>query len=82
MDVRITEAAEARVDELPRPIQDRVLRIFERLREWPEVSGAKPLAGNLAEHYRIRTGDYRILFRVEPRRILVLKVGHRRDFYE
>jgi mRNA-degrading endonuclease RelE of RelBE toxin-antitoxin system len=53
-----------------------------RLRDWPTVSGAKALSGNLAGWYRIRTGDYRIRFRVEPGRITVDKIGHRKDVYE
>jgi hypothetical protein len=43
---------------------------LERLRRWPAVSGAKPLTGDLAGKYRLRTGDYRIRFRVETTRIL------------
>jgi mRNA-degrading endonuclease RelE of RelBE toxin-antitoxin system len=49
---------------------------------WPTVSGAKPLTGKLAGHYRIRTGDYRLQFRVEGERVIVEKVGHRDRFYE
>lgn len=64
----LTSAAAAQFDELPKPIQNRVLLILERLRNWPNVSGAKPLRGNLAGHYRMRTGDYRLQFRVAARR--------------
>jgi hypothetical protein len=43
----------------------RVYELIERLKNWPNVSGAKALRGKLAGKYRIRTGDYRILFHVE-----------------
>jgi mRNA-degrading endonuclease RelE of RelBE toxin-antitoxin system len=46
------------------------------------LAGVKPLAGNLAGWYRIRTGDYRIRFYVQGDVIVVDQIGHRRDFYE
>ena len=46
------------------------------------MSGAKALSGNLAGWYRLRTGDYRVRFRVEGKAVLVDKIGHRSEFYE
>jgi len=68
--------------ELPLPIKARVQRIVERLARWPDVSGAKPLRGVLAGRYRIRTGDYRVQFRVEGDTVVVERIGHRDRFYE
>ena len=84
MRVVLTREAQKQIEALPRVIQARVYAVLERLRDWPEVSGAKPLTGALAGYYRIRTGDYRIQFRVEEAQILivVVKVGHRDGFYE
>jgi mRNA interferase RelE/StbE len=31
--------------------------------------------------YRLRVGDYRIIFEIEKDRIIILKVGHRKDIY-
>jgi len=70
------------VERLPAPIKVRVLRLLERLKNWPAVSGAKPLRAGLAGHYRLRTGDYRLQFRVEGETLIVEKVGHRDGFYE
>jgi mRNA-degrading endonuclease RelE of RelBE toxin-antitoxin system len=69
------------VERLPAPIKVRVLRLLERLKNWPAVSGAKPLRAGLAGHYRLRTGDYRLQFRVAGKEIIVEKVGHRDRFY-
>ncbi len=69
-------------EQLPTLIKVRVLRVFERLGHWPNVSGAKPLSGELSGRYRIRTGDYRVQFRLDAEAILVEKVGHRDGFYE
>lgn len=70
------------LEDLPLAIHVRVLRILERLESWPSVSGAKPLSGSLAGHYRIRTGDYRVQFRIEGDAVVVEKIGHRARFYE
>jgi mRNA-degrading endonuclease RelE of RelBE toxin-antitoxin system len=82
MEVLIAPEALKQADSLNEPILTRVLRLIERLHQWPNVSGAKPLTGDLAGHYRLRTGDYRIQFRVERQRIVVEKIGHRDGFYE
>jgi mRNA interferase RelE/StbE len=80
--VLITREAQAQFDRLPLPIQKRVRGIFERLHRWPHVSGAKPMRGELAGNYRIRTGDYRIVFRVAADVVTLWKIGDRRDVYE
>lgn len=80
--IRITNAAKAGLDSLPRPIQARMVALFRRLRAWPAVSGAKPLRGKLAGHYRMRTGDYRLRFRVDGDEVVIEQVGHRDRFYE
>lgn len=80
--VTITPMASSQFESLPRPIQARMLGLFERLRKWPEVSGAKPLSGNLAGRWRLRTGDYRLQFYVEADEVFIEQVGHRDRFYK
>jgi mRNA interferase RelE/StbE len=81
---RVTVGREAleQLAKLPRVVRERIGKLFERLECWPAVSGAKPLTGNLAGWYRLRTGDYRVRFRVEGGNVIVDKIGHRSDFYE
>jgi mRNA-degrading endonuclease RelE of RelBE toxin-antitoxin system len=59
-----------------------VAKLYERLERWPQLSGAKLLSGHLAGHWRLRTGDYRLQFRVEQQTVIVEKIGHRAKFYE
>jgi mRNA-degrading endonuclease RelE of RelBE toxin-antitoxin system len=80
--VEISPTAEADIAGLPLAIRGRVWDIVDRLERWPDVSGAKPLRGKLAGHYRIRTGDYRVQFRVSGATVVIEKVGHRDGFYE
>ena len=80
--VLLTAQAARELEALPLVIHARVLSLLERLGRWPAVSGAKPLSGRLAGHFRLRTGDYRVQFRVEGRTVFVEKIGHRDRFYE
>lgn len=79
--VELTPDAYEQAQELDEPIYSRVLAIVERLKNWPAVSGAKPLRHGLAGRYRIRTGDYRVQFRVQGQRVIVEQIGHRDGFY-
>jgi mRNA-degrading endonuclease RelE of RelBE toxin-antitoxin system len=79
--VTLTPDAAEGLEEMPLAIHARVLSLLERLAAWPAVSGAKPLTGPLAGHYRLRTGDYRLQFRVEWQTVIVEKIGHRSRFY-
>jgi len=70
------------LEALPRPIQARVILLFQRLERWPEVSGVRALGRQLEGHFRARTGDYRVQFQVTGDRLIVEKIGHRDGFDE
>jgi mRNA-degrading endonuclease RelE of RelBE toxin-antitoxin system len=57
MKVLLSREAQREAAELPKVMRARIYQVFERLERWPDVSGAKPLRGKLAGHYRLRTGD-------------------------
>ena len=82
--VTITPAAMREREALPLVIRNRMNGVFERLANWPAVSGVKPLRGELQGSYRIRTGDYRIVFTVSPdgRKVTVWKIGNRGTVYD
>jgi mRNA interferase RelE/StbE len=80
--VTVTPEALEQLTRLPRVIRERIGKLFQRLEAWPAVSGAKALSGNLAGWRRLRTGDYRVRFRVEGETVVVDKIGHRSEFYE
>ena len=82
MTVVLTPEAQNQIERLNLTIQARVLAIVHRLEKWPEVSGAKPLRGKLAGSYRIRTGDYRVVFRVKDEVVTVWRIGYRGDIYD
>ena len=80
--VELSPRASEELLSLPVVIKARIFGIVARLEQWPQVSGAKPMSGPLAGHYRIRTGDYRVLFSVEKGTVLIERIGHRDKFYE
>jgi mRNA-degrading endonuclease RelE of RelBE toxin-antitoxin system len=79
--VVLSPTARDELEQLGNPIHARVLKLLARLEQWPNVSGAKPLRGELVGHYRLRTGDYRIQFHVVGDVVTVEKIGHRDGFY-
>ena len=72
--------AAMQLGDLPKPMKARMVELIVRLADWPEVSGAKTLRGESAGHYRLRSGDYRMQFRVESGQILIEQIGHRDRF--
>jgi mRNA interferase RelE/StbE len=66
---------------LPRKDVRRILARIEDLAEDPRCPGSEKLAGQ--ERYRVRQGDYRIVYEIrdEVLVVVVVKVAHRRDAY-
>jgi mRNA-degrading endonuclease RelE of RelBE toxin-antitoxin system len=81
MDVRMMAEAIADYQRLPLVIRLRVAAILEKLKQWPQVSGAKPLRGNLKGHFRLRTGDWRIVLKPVGQILWVVRIDNRRDVY-
>jgi len=83
-EIRGAEEARENFKSLPLRIQVRVQDVFDRLTRWPNVSGVKPLRGSLKGMYRIRTGDWRVIFAVdeEAKRVTVIRIKNRRDVYD
>jgi mRNA-degrading endonuclease RelE of RelBE toxin-antitoxin system len=81
MRVGLTPEALEQYARLPRSIQPRIDNVIRRLSQWPNVSGAKPLVGRLTGSFRIRTGDYRIVFRLSGDKVIVWRIGDRKDVY-
>jgi mRNA interferase RelE/StbE len=63
-------------------IRRRMARRIQSLADNPYPQGIKKLEGE-DELYRLRVGDYRVLYQVQRQRvvILVVGIGHRRDIY-
>jgi mRNA interferase RelE/StbE len=69
---------------LPRPLRERIKDVLVQLSESPlTYSGVIPMSGDWAGYYRIRVGDFRIIFWLDKREdvIYVDHIGSRGDVY-
>jgi len=82
VEIQLPPDAKRQAGSLPMKLRVRVHDLIQRLESWPAVSGVKPLRHGLKGAFRIRTGDYRVLFKVSGNTIVVFRIDHRRDVYE
>jgi mRNA interferase RelE/StbE len=67
---------------LDRPVQQRILRSLHRLATDPRsASSVKALKGG--DEYRLRVGDWRVVYTLhdDVLTVLVVRIAHRRDVY-
>ncbi|MFZ2503933.1 MAG: type II toxin-antitoxin system RelE/ParE family toxin [Nocardioides sp.] len=81
--VEVAPAAVRQLRKLDPAGRRRVQAAIELLADHPRPSGARKLVGGAGE-WRVRTGDYRIVYEVHDGVLLVLvvAVGHRREIYQ
>jgi mRNA interferase RelE/StbE len=79
--VRIMASAERDMKPFPSAVFRRISEAILSLESAPRPRACKRLRGR--EEYRMRVGDYRILYRVDDasRTVDVVAVGHRKDVY-
>jgi len=67
---------------IPEPDRVRIGRKIDALADDPRPEGVKKLQG-ADDLYRIRVGDYRVIYLIHDDilLVLVLRVGHRKDIY-
>jgi len=73
--------AQKDLEKLKRPVFARILRKIRSLREDARPPGCLKLTREGG--YRIRTGDYRILYRIDDalKRVYIYRIKHRKDVY-
>ena len=79
--LEIKRSAAKELTQLPPKDRGRIITRIQALADEPRPVGAEKLSGQ--ERYRVRQGDYRILYEIEDEilRIMVVRIGHRRDVY-
>lgn len=80
--VKIDQKAQKEFDNLPIHVQERLEKKIDNLAQNPRPQGAIKLT-NEDNLYRIRAGDYRVIYQIQDKilLILVVKIGHRREVY-
>lgn len=80
--VIVAPAAKRDLKRLPADALRRVAEAIDQLADEPRPHGSVKLQG-ATDLYRIRIGDYRVIYQIHDRqlRIVIVRVGHRRDIY-
>lgn len=79
--IKIKKTALKAIRKIPTKDIKSILRIINGLSINPRPYGVQKL--NNQERYRVRSGNYRILYQIEDNvlTVMVVNVGHRRDVY-
>jgi len=78
--MRLTERAYKDLEKLPKEERQRIVNALRRYDETRQ-GDVKPLKGPFRGKYRLRVGNYRVLFRREDGVVVVERILHRRDAY-
>ena len=70
------------LDSLRGDLLERILEALHALADNPRPPGVKMLKGQ-REHWRVRVGDWRIVYTIQDRAliVLVLRIANRREVY-
>ena len=79
--VYLSKRAEKDLDNLSDLVANPILSAIANLAEEPRPKGCKKLKGR--EGYRIRIGNYRVIYIISDRQLIVevIALGHRKDIY-
>ena len=79
----LTESAEKELHRLTKTVVERIAARIEKLSASPRPNGCKKLKGG-ANEWRIRVGDYRIVYSIDDAQKLVdvVRIAHRKEVYE
>ena len=79
--VVFTRSARRELERLPKKEIERIAKRIHDLASDPRPVECEKLSGT--DFYRIRQGDYRVLYRIDDaeRLVDILRLGHRREVY-
>ena len=81
--VTIQKSAEKDLERIKPPDLRKIVRVIDALAANPRPQGVQKLKGVSENFYRVRIGDYRIIYTIsdEVRIVNIRWVGHRKDIY-
>jgi mRNA interferase RelE/StbE len=79
--IEIKRSAAKELEKIQKKDRDRIIERIQALAAAPRPPQSKKLSGE--EKYRVRQGDYRVLYQIydEVITVVVVKVAHRREVY-
>jgi len=83
-DLRILDAAEDDLTRLDRAVVQRIISRIQWLAEHFDEIKPELLTGTLTGFFKLRAGDYRIIYKVrkDENLIVIHRIGHRREVYK
>lgn len=80
--VSIKNSALKEIQQIPKPFRVKIIEAIDSLAIDPRPNGVKKLE-NFKNSYRVRVGQYRIVYEIEDRQLLieVIKVANRKEVY-
>lgn len=80
--ILITRTAKKDIDGLESVVKKRLGKKLLHVASLGDVSSVtKKLEGDMVGAYRLRIGDHRVLFDIEEKHIIIMRVQHRKDVY-
>lgn len=82
--VHILKPAGKELERLDKPVAKRIAERIRWLAENLDDTSIKALKGDLAGLYKLREGDYRIIYEIihNEKNVIIHSIGHRRDVYQ
>jgi mRNA interferase RelE/StbE len=79
--ITIKKSAAKELEDIPKKDLRKIVRRIQRLDQNPRPHGSQKLSAK--EQYRIRQGDYRIVYSIDDDSLVVdiVKIGHRKEIY-
>ncbi|MGV3602381.1 MAG: type II toxin-antitoxin system RelE family toxin [Dyadobacter fermentans] len=80
--ISIKSAALKEIQQIPKEFRVRIIETIDSLATNPRPNGVKKLE-NFRNSYRVRVGQYRIVYQIEDRQLIVevVKVANRKEVY-
>ena len=66
---------------IPANMKERIRKAIETRLLIDPISYGLPLRKSLHGHRKLRVGNYRIIYRIHGKEVIILKIGHRKDVY-
>jgi len=81
-EVEIAEIALKQYKKIDQPHKNKIIEKIDALSELGlKASNIKALTGEFKGLYRVRVGNYRIIFNIIENKITILSILHRKDVY-
>ncbi len=80
-EISVKKSAVKELDDIPKKELQKIIKKIQALSSEPRPQGSQKLSHK--EQYRIRQGDYRVIYYIDDDNLTVhiIKVGHRREIY-